>query len=307
MTMSVAMVGAGRVGRSLGRSLHKLGWHVDSVTTRSASTARAAVRAIGAGHPEGRLTPRVLASEVVLIAVPDSAIEGVATDLAAMGGSEWDRKVALHTSGALDSTVLQPLAKLGASIGSIHIMQTFSAQSPPALDGCLCGIEGKHEAVKIARKICRLVGGVVVPLNGKDKAAYHAAGVFACGHVLALVEAATRLLMAQGLTRRQSVRALLPLTRQTLDNVERVGPNASWTGPLARNDFQTIESHARALADFPPEYLVAYNAVSRLTARLLSADPEALQQRLDEAISAAPGNRKSGIKAGQKLEVDLPE
>jgi predicted short-subunit dehydrogenase-like oxidoreductase (DUF2520 family) len=284
MPLSVAIVGAGRVGRALGRSLHKLGWQVDSVTTRSIPTARAAVRSIGAGHPEGRLTRRILASEVVLVATPDDAIADVVKDLAAIGGHEWQKKVVLHTSGALDSTALGPLAQLGASTGSIHMMQTFSNQSPPALAGCLFGIEGKPEAIKVARKICRQIGGVAVRLNGKDKAAYHAAGVFASGHVLALLEASTRLLMAQGLTRRQATRALLPLTRQTLDNLERVGPNAAWTGPLARGDFRTIRTHVEALTNFPPEVRVAYNALSRLAARLLSGDPEGLLQRLTDLL-----------------------
>src|SRR5580704_16564829 len=102
MSLSVAIVGAGRVGRPLGRSLHKLGWRVDSVTTRSIPTARAAVRWIGAGHPAGRLTRRILVSDVVLIATPDSAIASVAQDLADLGGDEWRKKVVLHTSGALD-------------------------------------------------------------------------------------------------------------------------------------------------------------------------------------------------------------
>jgi predicted short-subunit dehydrogenase-like oxidoreductase (DUF2520 family) len=298
MPLSVAMVGAGRVGRALGRSLHKLGWRVDTVTTRSVPTARAAVRSIGAGHAEGRLTRRILASDVVLIATPDSAIANVARDLAAIGGDEWRRKVVLHTSGALDSSALEPLANLGASTGSIHVMQTFSNQSPPPLAGSLFGIEGKPEAIKVARKMCRQIGGIAVRLNGKDKAAYHAAGVFACGHVLAVIEAATRLLMAQGITRRQAVRTLLPLTRQTLDNFERVGPNAAWTGPLTRGDFRTVKSHMEALANFPPEVLVAYNALSRLSARMLSGDPEELLQRLtnmlDEQEDAA--NPKTSLK-----------
>lgn len=296
MSIKVALIGAGRVGRALGRSLHKLGWQIDSVTTRSVPTSRAAVRSIGAGHPEGQLTRRILASDLVLIATPDSAIADVAKDLAQLGGHEWDRKVVLHTSGALDSEALAPLAKLGAFTGSIHFMQTFSAQSPPDLTGCLCGIEGRQEAVNVARKICRQIGGVALRLNGKDKVAYHAAGVFACGHVLALLEAATQILMAQGLTRRQSARALLPLTRQTLDNMERVGPNATWTGPLARGDYNTIKSHLHALAEFPPEVLVAYNAVSRLSARLLSADPDALLAQLDDEIATVPQSGESEVK-----------
>ena len=179
---------------------------------------------------------------MILITTPDNAIECVAKDLAQIGGEEWRGKVVLHTSGAIDSSVLKPLADLGAATGSMHPMQTFSDQRPPELAGRIFGIDGSPAALKVARKMIRQMGGVAVRLSGANKAAYHAAGSFACAHVLALMETATRLLMAQGFTRRQAVRALLPLTRQTLDNFESVGPRAAWTGPMARGDFSTVRA-----------------------------------------------------------------
>ena len=98
------------------------------------------------------------------------------------------------------------------------------------------------------------------------------------------METATRLLMAQGFKRRQAVRALLPITRQTLDNFERLGPLAAWTGPLARGDFSTIERHAEALAGFEPEYLLAYTTLARLIAKELAAKPAALLKQLEQAL-----------------------
>jgi predicted short-subunit dehydrogenase-like oxidoreductase (DUF2520 family) len=275
------------VGRTLGRRLHELGWRMGVVTGRSISTARAAVRAIGAGQPMGSLTREVLNSRVVLITTSDSAIEGVATELAQLGGNEWSGRVVLHTSGSLDSRVLQPLADLGAATGSMHPMQTFSNQNIPDLTNCIFGVDGSPAALQVARKIIHQLGGLGVRLSGANKAAYHAAGSFACAYVLALMEAATRLLMAQGFKRRQAMRALLPLTRQTLDNFERVGPLAAWTGPLSRGDFSTIERHVKALADFEPEYLEAYETLSHLTAEVLAAEPGAMLKQLERIFGAA--------------------
>ena len=281
MSETLSIVGAGRVGRSLGRRLRELGWRIGVVTTRSNPTSRAAVRVIGAGHASDRLTRQVLASGVVLIAVPDSAIESVAADLAHLGGNEWRGKVVLHTSGALDASVLRALADAGAATGSIHPMQTFSSQGVPNLAGRVFGIDGSPAALKVARKMIRQMGGVAVRLSGANKAAYHAAGTFACAHVLGLLETATRLLMAQGFKRKQAARALLALTRQTLDNLERIGPRAAWTGPLTRGDLSTVQSHVDALSEFPPEYLDAYKSVSRLTSAVLSDEPKVLNQKLD--------------------------
>src|SRR5579872_38341 len=183
MSKTVSIVGAGRVGRALGRRLHELGWRVGGVTGRSISTARAAVRAIGAGQALGGPTHQVLNSRVVLIATPDSAIAEVAKTLAQLGGAEWAGKVVLHTSGSLDSRVLQPLAELGAATGSMHPMQTFSNQNFPDLAKCIFGIDGAPAAMQVARKMIHQMGGVAVRLSGANKAAYHAAGAFACGYV----------------------------------------------------------------------------------------------------------------------------
>jgi predicted short-subunit dehydrogenase-like oxidoreductase (DUF2520 family) len=292
MSETVSIVGGGRVGRALGRRLHELGWRVGGVTGRSISTARAAVRAIGAGQPLDAPTHQILNSRVVLIATPDGAIEEVAKNLARLGGKEWSGKVALHTSGALDPSVLQPLADLGAATGSMHPMQTFSNQNIPELANCIFGIDGSPAALQAARKMIHQMGGVAVRLSGANKAAYHAAGSFACVYVLALMETATRLLMTQGFKRRQAMRALLPLTRQTLDNFERVGPLAAWTGPLSRGDFSTIERHIKALADFKPEYLEAYKTLSRLTAEELAAQPGAMTKQLDRIFGAAAASKK---------------
>ena len=292
MPETVSIVGGGRVGRALGRRLHELGWRVGGVTGRSISTARAAVRAIGAGQPLAGLTLQVLNSRVVLITTPDSAIEGVAKNLAQLGGKEWFGKVVLHTNGSLDSSVLQPLADLGAATGSMHPMQTFSNQSVPDLAKCIFGIDGSPAALQAARKMIHQMDGVAVRLSGANKAAYHTAGSFACVLVLALMETATRLLMTQGFKRRQALRALLPLTRQTLDNFESVGPLAAWTGPLSRGDFSTIERHVKALGDFEPEYQEAYKVLSRLSAKVLAADPGAMLKQLDRIFDAAAVSKK---------------
>src|SRR6202166_291226 len=292
MPDTVSIVGAGRVGRAMGRRLHELGWHVGGVASRSVSTARAAVRAIGAGQPLDSATHQLLNSRVVMITTPDGAIESVAKNLAHLGGKEWSGKVVLHTSGSLDSSVLRPLAHLGAATGSMHPMQTFSNQNVPDLAKCIFGIDGSAAALQVARKMIHQMGGVAVRLSGANKAAYHAAGSFACVYVLALMEAATRLLMTQGFKRRQAMRALLPLTRQTLDNFESVGPLAAWTGPLSRGDFSTIERHAKALADFQPQYLEAYKTLSRLTGEVLAAQPGAMLKQLDRIYGTAAVSKK---------------
>jgi predicted short-subunit dehydrogenase-like oxidoreductase (DUF2520 family) len=280
MSHSLAIVGAGRVGRTLARRLRELGWHIGPVVTRSRATARAAVRAIGEGIPVAPLTRQVLAAEVVLMATPDSAVAEVAAQLARQGGEEWRGKVVLHTSGSLSAAALNALARCGASTGSMHPMQTFSGRAQTELEAVIFAIDGDARARRIARRIARALGGVPVVVDARDRVAYHAAGGFAAQHVLSVMEAGTQILMSAGFTRRQAARALLNLARQTLGNFERLGPRASWTGPLARGDFGTVARHVAALRKFPREFRAAYAALTWLALRTLGLRDARTRRRL---------------------------
>jgi predicted short-subunit dehydrogenase-like oxidoreductase (DUF2520 family) len=180
--------------------------------------------------------------------------------------------------------VLRSLERCGAATGSLHPLQTFSGRAVPRLDGCICAIEGTPAALRAARRICRDLGCLPVVIAGGSKPAYHAAGVLAAGHTLAVIEAATRILMTLGFSRPKAVRALLPLTRQTLANFERLGAPASWTGPLARGDFATVIKHAAALRRFPREYSDAYAALSRLALRVLGKGNLTTRRRLERSL-----------------------
>jgi predicted short-subunit dehydrogenase-like oxidoreductase (DUF2520 family) len=94
----------------------------------------------------------------------------------------------------------------------------------------------------------------------------------AAGNVLAVEEAAMQLLISLGMKRGEALRALLPLTRQVLDNMERLGPRAAWTGPLSRGDYKVVKAHLAALRECAPEFAAAYEALNRLAARVLAKD-----------------------------------
>jgi predicted short-subunit dehydrogenase-like oxidoreductase (DUF2520 family) len=331
MKRSISILGAGRVGKALGKRLRELGWHVGAVVTRSPQSARAAVRAIGAGtsfaivakrrssagrrgaamafatiakrrSPGGRsfssdmspashsgvstpeaLSRAILSSDVILVATPDQNMAGIVRQLAEKG-SDWRGKIVLHTSGTLDRSVLAPLARRGAHTGSMHPMQTFSGKNVPRLEGVTFAIEGDATAIRVAQSIARSLGGIPVKIAGRNKPAYHATGVLASGSCFALIESSLRILTSIGFTRRQALETLLPLIRQMLDNIERLGPRAAWTGPLSRGDYAVVAKHARALRRYPPEFGRAYTALAQLAGRVLAKNPREVKTKIDQAI-----------------------
>jgi predicted short-subunit dehydrogenase-like oxidoreductase (DUF2520 family) len=256
----------------LGRRMRELGWKIGAVVTRNESSARQAVRFIGAGTPLAAISRRILSSTCILISTPDAAIEAVAKELARIGGEELRGQVVLHTSGALDSSVLKAVRACGAAVGSMHPLQTFSGVAVPPLDGKVFAIEGDALAVRTARKIARAVGADPKPIDAQKKPLYHAAGALAAGHTLVVLESAIQLLMSIGIKRAEAMRALLPMTRQVLQNYERLGARAAWTGPLARGDYEVVAKHMNVLQKHSPEYAKAYEALNRLGEKILAKD-----------------------------------
>jgi predicted short-subunit dehydrogenase-like oxidoreductase (DUF2520 family) len=282
MQNSLSIIGAGRVGSALGRCLSELGWKIDAVVTRSNAGARRAVRFIGAGKASAGLTRQILVSRVILISTPDDQIANVAQELARIGGEELRGKVVLHTSGAMDSAPLEAARKRGAKVGSLHPLQSFSGVAVPALEGRIFTVEGETQAVRVAQRIARTLGGSPVRLASSKKLLYHAAAAMAAGHVLAVEEAATQLLVSLGMKRSEAVRGLLPLTRQVLENFERLGPRAAWTGPLSRGDYKIVRAHLDALQESPGEFAQAYEALNRLAARVLPQDSAGMLAELEK-------------------------
>ncbi|HEX9760320.1 MAG TPA: Rossmann-like and DUF2520 domain-containing protein [Candidatus Acidoferrales bacterium] len=300
MQQTIALVGAGRVGRALGRRLRQLGWRIGAVVTQSRRTARAAVRVIGAGRAiaspavipsrDGvgtRDLHLVLEADVVLICTPDARIAGVAAQLAALGDRRaWRGKVVLHSSGALSSSVLAPLVRRGAATGSLHLMQTFSGRGVPEFRGINCAIEGHPRAQRVARGIAKSLGGVAVGVPAGARPEYHLAGGFAAQHLLTLIETGVHILRRLGIPRRRAVKALVTMARQSLANLESSGGRASLTGPVARGDFTTIERHAGVLRRYPREYRELYSLLTRVGVGLLLPRPAPTLRRLERILAA---------------------
>jgi predicted short-subunit dehydrogenase-like oxidoreductase (DUF2520 family) len=287
MTRTLSIVGAGRVGRTLGKRLRERGWRIGAVVTRSPATSRAAVRTIGAGTPSSRLTADPFDADVILLCPADDDLPALVRTLAKLGGTKCKGKIILHTSATLDRTVLAPLARRGASTGSLHPMQAFGGKVIPNLNGVIFGVEGDPRARRMAQSIGKSLGGITVAINTRDKPIYHAAAVIAAGSTYPTIEAGVQLLTSIGFTRARAMQTLVPLIRQIFDNIERIGPRAAWTGPLSRGDYAIVARHARALRRYPREFQRSYAALSLLAGRLLAKNPADALKKIKRALASA--------------------
>ena len=268
MKKRFSIVGAGRLGASLGAALVRRGWEIALIVDRDARAAREARRLIGAGRTAAAFGRSSRPGEVVFIAVPDDAVGRVAASLAASGVA-WSGRTVFHTSGLLPARALEPLREKGARTASLHPVQTFPRKDTPAaaFKGITWGIEGDAPAVRTAGTIVRGLGGHALLLSEKDKPLYHAACALASNALVALEWTAASLLREAGIGEEAASAALLPLVQGTLQNVKSFGPGKALTGPILRGDAATVRTHLKALRS-SPEALEVYRVMGKRILRL---------------------------------------
>ncbi len=259
----VAIVGAGRVGQTLGRLLVESGTEIAEVVARRAASARAAVRFIGAGRASSISSLDRVGARVILVATPDDEIASAARALAALPQS-FAGCVVLHTSGsraARADDALGALRAAGAEVGSMHPLQSFATPElgVARVRASVFAIEGDAGAVRVARHLARAVGGRPVRLRAGTKALYHAAAVLASGGVTAVVDMSLEAMRAAGMSDEDALAAVLPLVEGTVANIAAAGTAAALTGPFARGDEGTIARNREALAELDPRLAAVYD------------------------------------------------
>jgi predicted short-subunit dehydrogenase-like oxidoreductase (DUF2520 family) len=191
------------------------------------------------------------------------------------------QRTVLHTSGALSSNVLSPLAGAGFRTGSLHPLLSVSdpAAGAAKLRGAFFCLEGDRSAVRIARQVVRDLGGHSFSIAPGNKALYHAAAVMASGHLIALFDIAIEMLARCGLSERRAREVLLPLVASTVANLSVKNSAGALTGTFARGDVATVERHLAAIEkESLPEALAAYVLLGRRSLSLIKqGSPRAVE------------------------------
>ncbi|MFI2810527.1 MULTISPECIES: Rossmann-like and DUF2520 domain-containing protein [Microbulbifer] len=266
------IVGAGNLGRTLGRLWQQQGFfRVRAVCNRSPSSSEAAAFFIGAGAageiPEAFSTIEAMpAADCWLVATGDSQIAAVARELGASGRAR--NTVVFHCSGALDATTLTPCRP--AALASAHPVHSFAdpARSLQTLGGSTVALEGDESALALLREAFIALDCQPLSLAGADKSLYHAASVLGCNYLTALLDLSLRAYEQAGIDRQRALEMLGPIATQTLANNLRLGPEAALTGPIARGDIDTVQSHLDALPATDPVLQQCYRQLGRACVEL---------------------------------------
>jgi predicted short-subunit dehydrogenase-like oxidoreductase (DUF2520 family) len=278
---NIVIIGPGRMGLALGSALRQ----VDAVDrlTYFGRAVEAPPHPLFDPHPVGGDVDALAAgaeyrtlpaqppadTTIVILAVPDSALNEVVYDLAMMGPAPAGC-VVLHLSGALSTDALEPLHHRGYAVGSMHPLMAVADPwlAGDRLIGAAFAMTGEPAANVAARRIVAELGGTPLTIAAAQRPLYHAAAVMASNYLVALTGAAVRMLGQAGVEEEDALRALIPLLRGTLDNIGQLGVPAAVTGPIARGDVDTVRLHLARLSE---EDRVLYSGLGMELLRLARA------------------------------------
>jgi predicted short-subunit dehydrogenase-like oxidoreductase (DUF2520 family) len=262
------IVGAGHVGRVLGRLLDASGAvQVQDVLTRSHASAQAAVDFMQAGRALADASA-LRRAEVWMLAVGDDQIAPACAQLAASGLLHG--AVVFHCSGARSSAALQAAADAGAHVASVHPVRSFADPAAVAQDfaGTFCGVEGDAAALAQLAPLLARIGARTVAIDAAAKTVYHAAAVFASNYLVTVLDAALRAYQAAGIPFDVARELVRPLATETLANTLRLGPERALSGPIARGDMHTVARQQHAIDGWDAPTGVLYAALADATALL---------------------------------------
>jgi len=244
----VAIVGAGKVGSVLARTLYSRGYQLVGIISSTLESAAKLATEFGilAGT---KAADMIKDPQIILITTPDRCIGEVVAEIAKDNGFKAGQ-VVIHTSGCLPVEILKLARERGAFVGCMHPLQSFANKehTREALAGVYFALSGQDEMIKLAERMVQDLGGTSFIVLEKDKALYHAAACIVSNYTVSLMHWASQLYSRFGLSSGEASAALLPLLEGTVKNIREMGATQGLTGPISRGDGITVEAHLAVLA-----------------------------------------------------------
>ena len=243
--MRIGIIGAGKVGTTLGKYLSIHGKNVTGFYSRTHESADEAAT-FAETETYSSLCKLVEESDVIFITTPDGVIPQVWGELL---HQDISNRIICHFSGSLSSHVFSGREEAGASGISMHPMYAFSDKfhSYEQFHTAYLTLEGDPEAVAVMKPMWEAIGHHVLTLKAEDKIKYHAAAAMASNEMLGLMQASLDILSECGFSEKDSMALLTPLVQGNIASMLEKGCVNALTGPVERGDTQTVRKHLQAL------------------------------------------------------------
>ncbi len=288
--MEIGFIGAGKVGTAMGIYLDSLGLSVSGYYSRSISSANKASLYINSNVYDD-LRRLVVASDFLGITTTDDAITDVVHQLQQLSVN-WKEKAFFHMSGVYSSKILEPLAKLGASVFSLHPMLSISdpPHSAVGLKDAFYTFEGTGNKRKEVLERISGWGKKVIEIAPKDKVMYHTAATVVSNYLVTVLDLGIQMLEKIGFSEDAAIEVIEPLVRKTLNNTIELGTVKALTGPISRGDIRTIHQHIENLNTTNNTWLGLYRVLGLQTVEIAERTGKLSQ----EIITQLKGELENG-------------
>lgn len=185
-------------------------------------------------------------SDVIFLTVTDKAISKAWSGLEQ---TNINNKIICHCSGSLSSDIFINADKHNAYTCSVHPILPFENYNTAIsqISKAYFTIEGHSIAINIIADLLNKCGNNYYIIDGGNKTKYHTAACFASNFVTAVCQKAVKLMCECGFDEDRAYDAIIPLISSNVSNIISKGIKASLTGPVERNDVDTIKNHINAL------------------------------------------------------------
>ncbi len=245
--ISVAILGAGKLAHSLVAALINAGIKVGCIFSKTSLNAKTLAKEYHIPVSTNSLSDIPSTTSHFFITVTDSTIADVAEQLS-VTHLQLHQKFVIHFSGVLSSRILSAIERNGAMTGSMHILQSFPSKQIVSIKNCAAGIESNSNiCFEEMKRIALLLDMKPFAIDAGNKSLYHVLGILVSNFITGNLAAAEELFHCCGITGISFADLAIPIAMQTIQNARLTGTVTSLSGPVERNDLQTIETHLSAL------------------------------------------------------------
>lgn len=243
--MVIGFIGCGKVGFSLGKYFSLKGITLSGYYSKSYTDAIDASKFTNSKAYKN-INDLARDSSMIFITTPDDSIHEVWQNLKNLN---LTNKIICHTSGSLTSSIFSNIDNSGAFAYSLHPIFAFSDKytSYKNLQNAYFSIEGNGSHIHLLKNFISSLGNKNFVISKEDKPLYHLASVTVSNLVLSLINTGCNYLSECGLSESDSLQALLPLIQNNIDNIKTNGFVGALTGPIERDDLDTVKHHMKAI------------------------------------------------------------
>ena len=247
--MKIGIIGAGKVGCSLGRYFVEQGLGVSGYSSKTKESVETAATFTNTRAYDS-LYQLVSENNLIFITTPDDCISEVWAQIVQYDYNEKN-KIICHFSGSLSSDVFLNREKRGFYACSFHPMYAFSDKftSYKQLNQVMFTAEGDKEALAELCPLLERLGNPVFVIKGKKKERYHAAASLISNMMIGLYQMGIDMLVDCGFSETEARSLVKPLVEGNIQHLLGTSPEQALTGPIERGDVETIKKHLAQLTD----------------------------------------------------------